>query len=61
MKSLSCKDTMSDCDFVASGETADEVKKKMYEHAARDHKRILRNMSKEDKAKIDSIMNELLV
>jgi predicted small metal-binding protein len=38
MKTLACKDLGADCGFVAKGETADEVVKKMADHAAKAHK-----------------------
>jgi predicted small metal-binding protein len=46
MKTLSCKDMgASDCSFVATGQTAEEVKSKMWAHAAKDHKDKLVSMS----------------
>jgi len=61
MKSLSCKEVGGmECDFTATGETNDEVKKKLHEHAAEVHKDKLEGMSDEDKQKIGAKMDELL-
>ena len=37
MFSLSCRDMGNDCDFVATAETEDQVRKLLYVHAARAH------------------------
>lgn len=37
MKSLSCKDAGTDCNFVAQGNTDEEVLKKMAEHGKKMH------------------------
>jgi len=36
-KSMSCRDVGPDCDFVATGETEDEIMTKVAEHARTDH------------------------
>lgn len=61
MKSLKCSDLGSSmCDFEATGETAEEVKKKMYGHAAEAHADKLASMTEEDKQKVNAIMDGLL-
>ncbi|MFA6047642.1 MAG: DUF1059 domain-containing protein [Parcubacteria group bacterium] len=44
MMMASCKDMGADCDFVAKGETAYDVKMKMMEHAKMDHKDMMAKM-----------------
>jgi predicted small metal-binding protein len=50
----------SDCNFVATGQTAVEVKNKMWAHAAKDHKDKLASMSDQDKAKMQKMIDNLL-
>ncbi len=45
MKQFACKDLGMDCDFVASGNTVDEVKKKAIEHAQMIHPDIMKKMA----------------
>ena len=45
MKTLSCKDMGVDCDFVAQGETADEVIKKASEHTQTAHADKIKEMT----------------
>ncbi|MCZ6647031.1 MAG: DUF1059 domain-containing protein [SAR324 cluster bacterium] len=61
MKSMSCKDLGGmDCDFVASGESAQDVKDKMYSHASETHAEVLKSMSDQDKENINAKMDSLL-
>jgi len=61
MKSLKCSDLGSmECNFVATGETAEDVKKNMYEHAGQVHPDKLEKMTDEEKQQIDKKMDELL-
>ncbi len=39
-----CKDVGADCNFVATGKTVDEVKKKAFDHAAVVHADIMKGM-----------------
>ena len=45
MNSLACKDMGMDCNFVATGSTADDVKKKSMVHAQKVHADVLKTMS----------------
>jgi predicted small metal-binding protein len=45
MKQFACKDLGMNCDFVASGSTVDEVKKKAVEHAQVKHADLLKKMA----------------
>ncbi len=61
MKQLSCKDLgAADCNFTVTGQTADEVKNKLWAHAAKDHKDKLASMSAQDKAKMQTMIDSLL-
>jgi predicted small metal-binding protein len=63
MMKLSCRDMGADCDFAATGDTAEEVKKKMTDHAMTDHKAMMDGMSETEKkdmmAKMDEKMMEV--
>ncbi|MBI5932563.1 MAG: DUF1059 domain-containing protein [Chloroflexi bacterium] len=50
MLKFACKDTGVDCDFVATGETAEEIKEKAFAHAGVVHAEILNSMTDEQKA-----------
>ena len=65
MKSLSCKqlggpDAPMNCDFTAAGETAEDVKKAMFEHAGSVHKDVLAKMTPQDQANISAKMDQLI-
>ena len=61
MKNMSCKDLGGmDCDFVASTNSPDEVKEKMYSHAAESHADVLKSMSEQDKSNINAKIDSLL-
>ena len=49
MMKVSCKDLGADCDFVAMGETKDEVVKKMMDHGMSEHKAMMEGMSATEK------------
>jgi predicted small metal-binding protein len=44
MKQFACKDMDMDCDFVASGETVEEVTQLAFEHAQAAHGEVLAQM-----------------
>jgi predicted small metal-binding protein len=52
VKSIKCRDMGMDCGFVAEGETAEEVKAKLTEHAGTVHADMMASMSEEDTAKM---------
>lgn len=60
MKSLACKDMgMPDCDFVATGATAEEVMAKIGEHAKATHGMIDEQLTAPDfKAKATAAMKD---
>lgn len=61
MKTLACKDMGApDCDFVATGETSEEVKQKMMEHAQNAHPEALENMTPEERDEKNKMMDALL-
>ena len=49
-----------DCDFVAEGNTPEETKKILYDHAGQAHQEVLKTMPEEQMKKMDSLMDELL-
>lgn len=51
----------TDCDFVAKGETAQEVKEKMMAHANADHMDMMKNMSEDEKADMMKKMDEKMM
>ena len=50
MLKFAFNDTGFDCDFVATGETVDEIKEKAFAHAGVVHAEILNSMTDEQKA-----------
>ena len=50
MLKFACKDTGVDCDFVATGETVEEIKEKAFAHAGVVHAEILNSITDEQKA-----------
>ena len=52
MLSFACKDTGADCDFVATGETAEEVKEKVFAHAGVVHAEEMKSMTQEQMAEL---------
>ena len=50
MLTFACKDTGVDCDFVATGETVDEVKERVFAHANVVHAEELKSMTEEQLA-----------
>lgn len=61
MKSLSCKDIGSmDCNFTATGDTAEAVKEAMFAHAQDAHADVLASMTPEQMQAVQQRMDELL-
>lgn len=61
MKSLSCRELgKADCDFVAVGDTHDEIIRQMFQHAQASHKKMLDSMSEQQKTRIVQMMHHLL-
>jgi predicted small metal-binding protein len=60
MKQLSCSEMGGQCDFVARGETADQVKERMFAHAAKDHPEMFRSMTPEMQRQMQARMDGLL-
>ena len=58
---LSCNDLGGkDCTHTVEGKTADEVKRKMWEHARRDHADVLAGMDEETRKGMEARMDEVL-
>jgi predicted small metal-binding protein len=56
-----CKDVSGiDCSFVADGKSTPEVKKALYDHAAKFHSAVLAKATEKDKADMDKKMDQLL-
>ena len=45
MKTFKCRELGMDCDFVATGNTVEEVTKKAFDHAGQVHADMLKTMS----------------
>ena len=61
MKSLACKDLGMQCDFVATGNTVEEVKQKAMVHAQKVHADILKTMSSpEQMAEMNKTMDKMI-
>jgi len=53
MKTFKCRDLEMDCDFVATGNTVEEVKQKAFEHAGKVHADLLKSMSTQQMADME--------
>ncbi len=60
MKTLKCSDTGMMCDFEASGKSAEEVKKKMMEHAKKAHREMMNGMGLAEIAEMERKMDRML-
>jgi predicted small metal-binding protein len=60
VKQLSCTDMGGDCDFVARGQTADEVKQRMFAHARQDHPQMFAAMTPDMQRQMQQRMDGLL-
>ena len=60
MMKLACRDVGVDCDFVATGNTAEEVKKKGMDHAMMVHKDKMDSMNEDEKKKMMMKIDEVL-
>lgn len=49
MKEVSCRDLSGKCDYVARGETNDELKKDVFRHAEERHPELLEDMTDRDR------------
>lgn len=62
MMQLGCRELGGDCDFVAKGNSGEEIKKKIFAHAEKSHPE-MKSMSPEKKkeltAKIDNALKRL--
>lgn len=58
MKKLACRDLGTDCDNVEHGETSEEVKQKMMEHAKEVHPEKVENLTEEDSQMMGKLMDE---
>jgi predicted small metal-binding protein len=56
MMKFACKDAGVDCDFVATGETVEEVKENAFAHAEVAHADILKSMSQEQLAELAGVV-----
>jgi predicted small metal-binding protein len=52
MLKFTCKDVGLDCNFVAMGETVEEVRDKAFAHAGVVHADMMKNMSEEQQAQL---------
>ncbi len=56
MFSLSCRDLGHDCDFVATAETDEQVRKLLYVHAARAHPEVEETLTPSQARELDRQM-----
>lgn len=52
MLKFACKDTGVECNFVATGETVEEIKEKAFAHAGVVHADLLRSLKEEQMVKL---------
>jgi predicted small metal-binding protein len=59
MLEFECKELGTKCNYVAKGNTLEEVKKKAMEHAQTVHKDLLASMSAQQRADIDKTVTRM--
>ena len=57
MLKFACKDVGLECDFVATGSTAEEVKQKAFAHAGVVHADMLKGMSQDELAQLTTAVD----
>jgi predicted small metal-binding protein len=60
MLKVSCADMGAACQWTATAESVDELRKKIWEHAEQAHKDMLINMSELDKAELEARIDALI-
>lgn len=60
MLKFACKDVGVECDFVATGETTEEVKEKAFAHAGVVHADLLKAMTEEQLADLTRTVETLI-
>jgi len=61
MLKFACKDVGLDCDFIATGSTAEEVKQKAFAHAGVVHADILKGMNQDALAELTRTVESRIV
>jgi len=61
MLRLADRDLGMDCDFVAMGETVEDVKAKMMAHAKAEHREMFESMSPEQTAEMEKMMESKIM
>jgi len=57
---LSCRELGGDCDYIAKGETVEDVKRDLLAHVAETHGRRLANMSNDEREAFDIRIDQVL-
>ncbi|MEX2178205.1 MAG: DUF1059 domain-containing protein [Gemmatimonadaceae bacterium] len=60
MKEMGCRDLGGECDFIARGESNDDVKRRMFDHAATAHPEKLKDMTPETQRQMQERMDAVL-
>lgn len=60
MPKLSCRELGGDCDYIAKGETVEDVKRDLLAHVAETHGRRLANMSNDEREAFDIRIDQVL-
>jgi predicted small metal-binding protein len=60
MLKVSCADLGASCQWEATAETGEELRKKIWEHAQKAHKGMLAGLSEDDRAEMEARIDALI-
>jgi len=60
MKQVGCRDMGVNCDFVAKGNSNDEIKKALWTHAEKSHAEVVKSLTAGKRQELSVKMDEIL-
>ena len=60
MKEIGCRDMGVNCNFVAKGNTDEEVKKALWSHAEKAHAEVIKSLTPDKKKEMNATMDAVL-
>jgi len=60
MKEIGCRAMGVDCNFVAKGNTDEEVKKALWSHAEKSHAEVIKSLTADKRREMNATMDVLL-
>lgn len=60
MKEIGCRDMGVNCNFVAKGNTDEEIKKALWSHAEKSHAEVVKSLTPDKRKEMNATMDALL-